>query len=55
MVVKLTDDKKFLIVKSATKLELDQLKLSFTKEPADSWIIKKKNPYIITKRDSHRT
>ena len=51
MVVKLTDDKKFLIVKSATKLELDQLKLSFTKEPADSWIIKKKNPYIITKKN----
>lgn len=51
MVVKLTDDKKFLIVRSATKLELDQLKLSFTKEPADSWIIKKKNPYIVTKKN----
>ena len=50
MKVKLTDDNKFLIVKEATKLELDQLKLSFTKEPAESWIIKKKNPFINLKR-----
>lgn len=50
MKVKLTDDNKFLIVKEATKLELDQLKLSFTKEPAESWIIKKKNPFVNLKR-----
>lgn len=50
MRIKLTDDNKFLIVKEATKLELDQLKLSFTKEPSDAWIIKKKNPYVNLKR-----
>ena len=50
MRVQLTDDNKFLIIREATKLELDQLKLSFTKEPKEAWLIRKKNSYINMKR-----
>lgn len=42
MVLKVSDDKKFLIVTDGTKLELDQLRNSFTLRINNWWIIKKK-------------
>lgn len=44
MKVRLSDDKLFIRIIEASKLELDQLKLSFTKKIENWYIMKKKNP-----------
>lgn len=46
----LTDDERFLIVKSASRKEVNQLCLSMTKELPDAWILKKINENIETKK-----
>jgi superfamily II DNA or RNA helicase len=45
MKLKVSDDKKFLIVDDCTQLELDQLESSFTKKVDNWFIIKKKLPH----------
>lgn len=46
----ITDDKKFLVLKSCEQSELSQLCLSMTKERPDAFIIKRKSPWIPTTR-----
>lgn len=50
MKLALTEDKRFLVIKEIEAMELDQLRLSFTKEPKGSWILKKKCKWIETKK-----
>lgn len=44
MDVSITEDKQYLILRNMTKQELDQIRLYFTKEPPQNWIMKKKFP-----------
>ena len=44
MDISITEDKKYLILRNMSKLELDQIRLHFTKEPPQAWIMKKKFP-----------
>lgn len=48
MNVNITDDDKFLLVQNLSEYELNNLISFFTKEPENSWVIKKKNSYIDT-------
>ena len=52
MNVSVTEDNKFLILRDLTKLELDQLRLTFSKEPSDvTWAVKKKMPWAVKKHE----
>jgi len=42
--ISITEDRDYLILRNMTKLEIDQIRLHFTKEPPQSWIMKKKFP-----------
>lgn len=44
MNVSLTEDRKHLILRNLTSNEIDQLRLFFTKEPPQNWILKNKTP-----------
>lgn len=46
--VKEVEGRYFLHLTEMTKLEIDQLRFSFTKEPKDAWVKKKTNPYSVT-------
>lgn len=50
MLADLTSDKKFLLVTSTNKLEINQLRISLTREVPNAWLIRKMNKYIDTKR-----
>ncbi len=43
MIIDITDDNRFLIVKGASQYELDQIRISFTKELPNSFVLKKMN------------
>jgi len=45
MVLKITDDKRFLVISECTQHEYEQLEFSFTKKVANYFIIKKKIPH----------
>ena len=48
MQVTITDDNKFLILRNLNNYELNSVREFFTKEPDNSWVIKKKNPWFET-------
>ena len=49
MQVTITDDNKFLILRNLNNYELNSVREFFTKEPDNSWVVKKKNPWFETK------
>lgn len=49
MRVTITDDNKFLILRNLNNYELNSVREFFTKEPDNSWVVKKKNPWFETK------
>lgn len=48
MQVTITDDNKFLILRNLNNYELNSVREFFTKEPDNSWVVKKKNPWYET-------
>ena len=48
MQVTITDDNKFLILRNLNNYELNSVREFFTKEPDNSWVVKKKNPWFDT-------
>ena len=48
MQVTITDDNKFLILRNLNNYELNSVREFFTKEPDNSWVVKKKNPWFET-------
>ena len=48
MRVTITDDNKFLILRNLNNYELNSVREFFTKEPDNSWVVKKKNPWFET-------
>lgn len=50
MKLDITDDHKFIVLKDASKFEAGQLKLSLTREMPNSFVVKKINPNVNTKR-----
>ena len=50
MVVDITSDEKWLVIKSENKMELQQICISCTREIPNAWIVHKMNKYINTKR-----
>lgn len=51
MILDLTDNGLFMIANSDDTLEMNQLRLSLTRESDDAWVWKKKNKNIVTKRN----
>lgn len=51
MDISVTDDHKFLLLRNMNEFELESVQHYFTKEPDDAWVVKKKNPWIETKRE----
>ena len=48
MQVTITDDNKFLILRNLNNYELNSVREFFTKEPDNSWVVKKKKPWFET-------
>lgn len=48
--VDITEDNKYLVVRSGEKTELAQLKISFTSELPNAFILKKRCPWVSTTR-----
>ena len=44
MNISITEDRQYLILRNLNQQELDQMRLYFTKEPPQAWIMKKKFP-----------
>jgi hypothetical protein len=46
----ITDDEKYLVIRSCNQLEINQIRVSLTKELPNAFIIKKSSPWIPTTR-----